>query len=221
MDAHTGNLLNSLETQDQDFFDLRWGPGPDRLIWLASDDKLRIWDPVEDVPIEIDTGSVIDPDIVEGGPASYTSDAALVAISGWKYLTDGDATTGSIRPLMMMDVAAGKALYTLEDIGLYSFVTFSPDGSLLITGSSIRNSATGVVLRTLEDYPSSDQSFTFSPDGTMFSAVSTADTIKYKVFIWDVATGPYFAFLMDTRFVSNNQCGMVAGWKPDRYRFNG
>ena len=51
-------------------------------------------------------------------------------------------------PFIIMDVATDKALYTLEDIGLYSLVTFSPDGLLLITGSTIRDPTDGKILPT-------------------------------------------------------------------------
>jgi len=189
-DAHTGNLIGSLETQtDYDVYALQWLSSADRLVWLASDDVVRTWDPVEDFLVEVNTADLIGYDLAEGGPAAYTPDVSLIAISGWKYLTDGDVTTGSIRPLIMMEAATGKALYTLEDIGLYSLVTFSPDGSLLVTGSSIRDPINGEVLRTLENYPGSAESITFSPNGTMLSVHSSSNSVKDKVFIWDLTTG--------------------------------
>lgn len=188
-DANTGNLINSLETQTEYIRDLQWLPGNDRLIWMASDPIVRIWNPNEDLPVEINTADLLGVDIVEGGPASFNPDVSLVAISGWKFISGGDYTMGKVRPLIMMDVAIGKPLYMLEDVGLYSDVVFNPDGSLLLTGSSIRNPRTGEVLRTLEGNPDSMQSVTFSPDGTKLSARTGPSSIKNYVSLWNVETG--------------------------------
>lgn len=187
-DAHTGNLINSLETQTEYVADLQWSSENDRLIWLASDLIVRIWNPNEEHPVEINTADLIN-DGLEGAPASFAPDLSLIAISGRRSISGGDYTIGSVRPLIMMDVTAGKTLYTIEDVGLYSIVTFSPDGSLLITGTSIRNPLTGKVLRTLEGNLDSIHDITFSPDGTKLSASPNISSIKNQIFMWDVQTG--------------------------------
>ena len=188
-DAYTGNMIRSLETQTDYVTSLHWLPSGDRLTWLGSDTHLHIWNPDKDSLVEINTASVMDEGMAEGGPASYSPDASLVAISGWKYLTDGDVTIGRSRPLIMMDAAIGRTLYTLEDVGFYSFVTFSPDGSLLITGSSVRNPSNGEILWTLEGYPDSGLDFAFSPDGMMFSVEAYDGSPRHKIYIWDITTG--------------------------------
>jgi WD40 repeat protein len=214
-DAHTGNLINSLEAQTEYVFDLRWLPSNDRLSWLASDTIVRVWNPNENLPVEINTADLISADI-EGGPASFTPDLSLIAISGWKILSGGDYTIGKVRPLITMEVATGKSLYTIEDIGLYSIVTFSPDGSLLITGSSIRNPVNGGVLRTLEGNPDSVRNITFSPDGTKLSAKAGPESGKAQAFIWDLTTGKLlhvFEGHDDSYHI------MDMAWSPDGSRF--
>ena len=214
-DAHTGNLINSLETQTEYVANLQWLPSNDRLSWSASDMIVQIWNPNEELPAEINTAGLISQDM-EGGLTSFTPDLSSIAISGSRTISGGDYTIGTVRPLIMIDVATGKSLYTIEDVGLYSIVTFSPDGMLLITGSSIRNPGNGEILRTLEGNPDSVRDITFSPDGTMLSAKAGPQSSKDRVFIWDLATGKVLHV-----FEGHDDSYQITttAWSPDGSRF--
>ncbi len=68
-------------------------------------------------------------------------------------------------------------------------VSFSPDGSMLASGSSDKrirlwNAATGVLLHTLTGHEGGVKSVTFSPDGSMLVSGGDDNTIR----LWDVAT---------------------------------
>ena len=176
---------------------------------------MRVWDPDGDLPIDINPADLISVD-VESSFTMANSDLSFVVITEVKSISGGDYIMGRVRSLIMMDVATGKPLYTLEDVGLHSIVAFNPDGSLLITGSSIRNPVDGQVLRTLEGNPESIRNVTFSPDGTKLSAEAGPESGKERVFIWDLATGK----LLHT-FEGHDDYYQITDvtWSPDGSRF--
>ena len=115
----------------------------------------------------------------------------------------GDTENGPQMPLglpPLSDEAANTIALWIEqgapdwDAGLeghtsnVNSVSFSPDGSMLASGSwddTIRlwDVATGAPLRTLEGHTSDVNSVSFSPDGSMLASGS------WDIRLWDVATG--------------------------------
>ena len=97
----------------------------------------------------------------------------------------------------LWDVATRTNIATLEGHtwAVYS-VSFSPDGTLLASGSSDRtvklwDVATRTNIATLAGHRDQVNSVSFSPDGTTLASGSTDDTVK----LWDVATRTNIATL--------------------------
>ena len=66
-------------------------------------------------------------------------------------------------------------------------VSFSPDGAILVSGSTdgtvkLWDVATGTNIATLRGHRNSVESVSFSPDGTILASGSFDDTVK----LWDV-----------------------------------
>jgi WD40 repeat protein len=83
-------------------------------------------------------------------------------------------------------------------------VAFSPDGSLLASGSNdswfggavrLWDVKTGKLRTTLETSISAVSSVAFSPDGSLLAAASGGGDIGESVIFWDVKTGKIVAIL--------------------------
>ena len=91
--------------------------------------------------------------------------------------------------MKLWDVAAGREGVTLGGHeGWVAALAFSPDGSLLATGShdqtiKLWDSSTGWELTTLSGHTGNVYSVAFSPDGTLLASGSLDGTVR----LWDVA----------------------------------
>jgi dipeptidyl aminopeptidase/acylaminoacyl peptidase len=126
---------------------------------------------------------------------AYSPDGRrLASISALGGPTYEDARPGG--ELKLWDAATGRELSTARrGVGVFRFMSFSPDGSrLLLTDASISPDPgvvqvwevkTGQVVFTLEGHSGSVIQATFSPDGTRIATPSADRTVK----LWDAETG--------------------------------
>jgi WD40 repeat protein len=101
----------------------------------------------------------------------------------------------SVLIMLFLSVASAQDRPKIEVVqnspdGLISAVAFSPDGTLVLTGSGDKtlklwDVATGKLLRSFDGHIGEVRSVAFSPDGTRALSGSKDKTLK----LWDVATG--------------------------------
>ena len=91
---------------------------------------------------------------------------------------------------MLWNASTGDLIRTFDHGWYISSVTFSPDGTQILTGSwdgdvKLWNVATRERIRTLSGHASGVNSVAFSPDGTKILSGSYDKTAK----MWDAAKG--------------------------------
>ncbi len=122
---------------------------------------------------------------LESAPAhdvAFSPDGTLLAVSSY--------ATGEFDTIKVLDARTGRLLSALDGPWNSRFLTFSPDGRQLATGSSdnvvqIWNVTTGQVFHTLGDPAYSSKPVAFSPDGHFLAVWSDDSTMQ----LWDTATG--------------------------------
>ena len=118
------------------------------------------------------------------GAVSFSPNGAMLAAGSW----------GTVK---LWDVATRTNIATFgSHANRIKSVVFSPDGTLLATGSldktvKLWDIATGTNIATLEGHTREVESVAFSPDGTLLATGSRDRTIK----LWDVATRTNIATL--------------------------
>ena len=104
--------------------------------------------------------------------------------------------TGETTDVKLWDMATGKQLSTLKEMGMLGAIEFSPDGSLLAADSednSIRlwDIAAGREVRRFSGHTKPLQALIMSRDGKMLASAGQDQTAR----LWDVGTGHLLATL--------------------------
>ena len=151
---------------------------------------------------------------------AFSPDSKYIASGGghvWSDVFRGiEAGDCSLR---LWDVAKKKCLRVLSGhSGAVTEIEFSPDGSLIVSGSQdktikIWDVASGNCLRTLSGHRGGVSSVAFSPDGSRVASASWDESVK----LWDPATGECLRTLTGHR---ETVCA-VAFWRHGRYLISG
>ena len=113
------------------------------------------------------------------------------------FSPDGMTLATTVGPIELWDVETGRNIATLEGhTDWVRFVTFSPDGTTLASGSDdgtikLWDVETERSIATLEGHTDWVRSVTFSPDGTTLASGSDDGTIK----LWNTSTLTHIATL--------------------------
>ena len=128
---------------------------------------------------------------------AFSPDGSVIASGGLKVGGNTDESKGEIR---LWSVKDGKCIANLEEHeGLVYSVSFSPDGSIIASGSedntiklwSVRD---GVCIATLKGHWSLVSSVSFSPDGLMIAS-GGGDEYKSEIKLWWISNGQCIATL--------------------------
>ena len=174
-DAATGRELRQFRGHQGGVWAIAYSPDGKTILTGSSDRTALLWN--------VDTGEPIHHalkyDFLNFMTAAFNPNGKIVAT----------ATGGEVR---LWDAATGQPIGQPHREGPSSAVAFSPDGSLLLTGSQtgtgwLLDSATGKSLRTLTPaHHGPIDAVAFSPDGRTCLTASHADqTVK----LWETASG--------------------------------
>jgi len=183
-DVATGRELRTLAGHTGLVGSVAFSPDGRMLASGAGDHKIQLWDVATGRELRTLIGRTETVWSVAFSPDGQT----LASGSDGQTITLWDVSTPysplSIRP-------SGRVLRTLTGhADRVSSIAFSPDGSILASGSGdetikLWDVSTGRVLRTLTGHTDTVRSVAFSPDGQTLASGSFDNTIK----LWDVGTG--------------------------------
>jgi WD40 repeat protein/serine/threonine protein kinase len=177
----------------------------DRLVTTGEDGTARVWDVASGR--SLGTFSAAD---------AGTAPVAALSPDGTQLATSSKAAEGVIR---LWDVRTGALARTWPGHATWvSALAFSPDGSMLASGSEDQNArlwtvSTGSLVRTLEGHGDEVNLVAFSPDGERLVTGSVGE-----LRIWEVATGAlvehqidHRGYMVDAQFSPDGELLATAG----------
>jgi WD40 repeat protein/DNA-binding SARP family transcriptional activator len=173
-DLGTGNLLKTLQGEQDLIWCTAWKPNEPLLAVGSSDSTIRLWDVETTRCLQTLSGH-------EGWVVSlaWSPDGKMVASSSQD------------RTIKLWDVQSGECLNTLQGHSLQVWsVAWSPKNNLLASASfdktiKLWNPDTGDCVQTLAGHESGIFTITWSSDGMILASGGTDFTIR----LWDVSTG--------------------------------
>lgn len=211
-DSATNTLVEKI---DGTFSDARWSRDEEVLVTASVSGRVEL--------LDASTLEPMAPPITLSEPvfaADLSPDGELVA------------TTSGILP-RIWDAATGETLHRLVGhLQQTIYTTFSPDGSILASGSDdevirLWDPTSGEEVAALEGHNNSVLAFAFSPDGTRLVSTDRDG----RLIVWDVASatslvkleghdggGAGVGFTDDgTRFVTSGNDGVLRVWDAETY----
>jgi WD40 repeat protein len=175
-DPTTGERLLSLAGHDDWVGGLGFSPDGDRLASGADDKLVKVWDTT--------TGELL---LTLAGHEDWVNNIA--------YSPDGAtiASVGNDEQSFVWDATTGGVLHQLPLLSVAWGIAYSPDGTLLATGSlwspgdenvTIWDVATGQVVRLIDNKEGADE-LLFSNDGSLLITGGVDGFVR----IWEIATG--------------------------------
>jgi WD40 repeat protein len=242
-DATTGATLHTLADKLKNFegiVSVSWNPEGSRLVTGGADGTAQVWDAKTGAKLfSLGTG-----DMAEIGCSAWSPDGSRIAIGrqnkeggelydaktgaklrdlpnkgwGWSVAFSPDSTRlaiGTDVGTYVFNTANGAKLLVLNGHAReVAAVSFSPDGSRIVTGSGDRtakvwDAKSGALLLTLKGHTGPVTSAKFSPDGSRILTGNEDHTAK----IWDATTG---ADLLTLK--GHTEQVKSASWSPGGWR---
>jgi WD40 repeat protein len=196
-DANTGQTLVTLQGHKAKVLSVSWSPDGSRIVTTSEDRTARLWDAASGVALTTFQKDIhFHADYVQWSPDR--SKVATIDVI--------------IRTARVWDASSGKSLATLEGHkSAVGSVSWSPDGSKIVTGSSDRtarvwDATSGKALLTLEGHTEILESASWSPDGSKVATAGGDRTAR----VWDANSGKALATLQGHTGPVN-----TALWSPD------